>query len=342
MLYIIPVLVSFVVSLIFLKPTMKFLFRAGIRGIDQQKPKKPELPTSTGIIVMASFLAGVFSFIGLNTFLFKTTIDLTSLLAAAFSVIIVAFIGFLDDVNVSRSPKTDKGIQDIRIGLKQWQKPLLTFPAAVPLMAVAAGVSVIQIPVLGTINFGIFFPLIIVPLAVVFVTNASNMLAGMNGLETGLGIITSFFIGLYSLFAGSPEGFLISFSVLGGFLALIFFNWYPAKILPGDSLTYLSGAVLVSVVIIADIQKFGLILFLPWILEFVLKLRSKFKARSLGVLQVDGTLKSSYKKIYSLTHLCMRLGIRGERNITITILTAELVLALSTFVFYVFVVGKPI
>jgi len=96
MIYLIPLVISFIVALIFLKPTSKFLFRAGIKAIDQQKPGKPELPTSIGIVVMAGFLAGLFALIGLNTFLFKIPLDLTSLFAASFSVIIIAFIGFLD------------------------------------------------------------------------------------------------------------------------------------------------------------------------------------------------------------------------------------------------------
>ena len=337
MFYLIPLIIALLISLVFAKPAMKFLFRAGIKGIDQQKKNKPELPTSSGIIVMGGFLGGVFTFIGLNTFWLKTSANLTLLLAAAFSIIIVTFIGFLDDINVARNPRKDKGIKDIRIGLKQWQKPLLTFPAAIPLMAISAGVSTLVIPVFGFINFSVFFPLIIIPLAVVFVTNSSNMLAGMNGLEIGLGIITSFCIGAYSIFVGSFEAAIISFSTLGALLAIIGFNWYPAKLLPGDSLTYLIGASLVSSVVLADMQKFGLLIFLPWVLEFLLKLRSKFKARSLGVLQPDGTLKSSYRKIYSLTHLCMRLGIKKERNITIAILGTEFVLCLAVFLFYVLI-----
>lgn len=313
MLYLISLVVSFIIALIFIKPTMRFLYRAGIVGIDQQKKDKPKLPTSAGVIVMAGFLAGVFVFIGLNTFLFKIEINLLHLFAAAFSVIIITFIGFFDDINVSRTPKKDKGLEDIRVGLKQWQKPLLTLPAAIPLMIISSGVSTMNLPFLGDVNFGIFYPLIIIPLAVVFVTNASNMLAGMNGLEAGLGIITSFFIGLYSIFWGTLDVSIISFSLLGSLLPLMYFNKYPAKILPGDSLTYLIGAVFVTTIIIGNIEKLGLLIFAPWILEFILKLRSKFGARSLGNLK-NNKLISPYKKIYSLTHLLMKLGVNKEKN----------------------------
>ena len=338
MLYLIPLITSLVIVLLFIKPTMRFLTRAGIIGIDQQKKDKPKLPTSAGIVVMVGFLAGIFAFIGLNTFLFKLETNLLYILAAAFSVIIITFIGFFDDINVSRSPRKDKGLEDIRIGLKQWQKPLLTLPAAIPLMAISAGVSEISLPFLGPVNFGIFFPLLIIPLAVIFVTNATNMLAGMNGLETGLGLVTTFFIGLYSILLGSLGSAVIAFSAFGALLGLIYFNWYPAKILPGDSLTYLIGSVLITSIVVGNLEAIGFIIFIPWIIEFFLKARSKFKARSIGLLQTNGTLETPYKRVYSLTHLMMRFGLDREKRISLFLILIETVLCLLVLFAFLFIV----
>ena len=318
--------ISLVAVVIFFKPLSKFLFRVGIRGTDQQKAAKPLLPTSAGLIVIVGFLAGIFFYIGFNTFVLHEEANLAILFAASFSIIIITFIGFFDDINISPTMKLDKGVRDIRIGLKQWQKPLLVLPAALPLMAVKAGVTQMTIPFVGAVNLGILYPLLIIPIAVIFVANATNMLAGMNGMEAGLGFLTTISMGIYASIFGQTEAAIISFAAAGALLAILFFNWYPAKILPGDSLTFLIGASIVSAMVIGNMEKFAMLIFTPWIIEFFLKMRLKFKARSLGDLQLNGTLKAPYKKIYSWTHIWMRLGVNTEKKIALSMILLEIIL----------------
>lgn len=326
-------LVSFFSVLFLTAPAKKFLERSGITGIDQQKKGKPKMATSGGVIVMVGMITGIFFFIWLNTFIFRYQINLVDLLAACCSIFLITFVGFVDDINVARYLVKNKGIKDVRIGLKQWQKPLLTLPAAIPLVAVMVGDTTVNIPFFGLVDFGIFYTLLIIPLAVVFVSNATNMLAGMNGLEAGLGFVSMLSLGIYSYFHGRIEASLIAFTLCLALLAFLKWNWFPAKILPGDSLTYLIGASYVSVVIIGNIEKFGIILFIPWIIEFFLKLRSKFKARSLGDLKENETLEAPYKKIYSLTHVVMKLKKAKEREITLALIIFEILVAICAFLF---------
>ncbi len=327
------ILISFF-TVFSLTPSMKkFLERARIVGVDQQKMGKPKLATSAGVLIITGVLLGGFFFIGINTFLIHTHVNLTYLLAAYCSIFIITFIGFLDDLNIARIPKKNKGIEDLRIGLKQWQKPLLTLPAAIPLMAVMAGTSVMDLPFIGIVDLGIIYPLLLIPIAVVVVSNVTNMLAGMNGLEAGLGFVSMFSLGLYTFMLGRIEASIIAFTLCFSLLAFLRWNWSPAKFLPGDSLTYLIGASFASIVIIGNIEKFGIVVFTPWIIEALLKLRSKFSARSLGDLQVDGTLKPPYEKIYSLTHLFMKITPTKERNITSAIIGFEIIVCILAFIF---------
>ena len=326
------ILVAFF-TVLFITPSIKkFLERSGIAGVDQQKKDKPTMAASAGILVICGVLLGGFFFIGIHTFLIHISLNTSYLLAAYCSILIITFVGFLDDINVSKAPKKNKGVADIRIGLKQWQKPLLTLPAAIPLMAIMAGTKTMDFPFLGTIDFGIIYPLIIVPMAVVVVSNAANMLAGMNGLEAGLGIVSTFSLGLYTLMLGRLEASLIAFTLCFSLLAFIKWNWCPAKFLPGDSLTYLIGASLASIIIIGNIEKFGLMVLTPWIIEAFLKLRSKFRARSLGDLQNDGTLSAPYKKIYSLNHLVMKIKPMKEWQVTATLILFEAFVCLLAFI----------
>ncbi|HDD45981.1 MAG TPA: hypothetical protein ENG42_00755 [Candidatus Aenigmarchaeota archaeon] len=328
------VALSFFTVLILGNKVKIFMERIGILGIDQQKPNKPRIATSAGLLVISGILLAGFSFIGLNTFLGANNLNLLSLLAAYNTILIITLAGFLDDINTRAVPKNDKGLKEYRVGLKQWQKVLLTAPAAIPLMAIRAGHTIMALPFIGSIDFGILYPLVLVPIAVVCVSNATNMLAGMNGLEAGLGFIANLTLGVYALTINQKEAALIALTTAFSLLAFLRWNWYPAKFLPGDSLTYLIGASFVSAVIIGNMEKFGMIIFLPWIIEALLKLRSGFKARSLGDLQKDGWLKAPYKKIYSLTHVVMMLGKFKEWKITVIILSIEAIISISTLLFY--------
>ena len=280
-------------------------------------------------------LAGIMAYIALNTFVFDGTLNLTVMLAASSTILIISLVGILDDLNIRQTQTMARtGTREYRIGLRQWVKPVMSLAGAVPLMAVSAGASDLVLPFIGGIDVGILFPLFFVPLAVVVVSNVNNMLAGMNGLEAGLGFVASASLGIYLLAFNRIEGSIISFALAAALLAFLIFNWYPARILPGDSLTYLIGAVFVTAVIVGNVEKFGIFIYLPWIVEALLKLRGRFAVSSLGILQDNGTLRSQYQKIYSLTHLMMRLKPMSERGVAFSIIGIEVIICLLGFLIF--------
>lgn len=329
-------IVSFFASVLIIPRFMDFLRGANIVGIDQQKRGKPLLPSSGGLPVAFGLLAGIMLYIALNTFWFLLPIDVTVLLAASSTILIISLVGILDDLNIKQTQQRARtGTKEYREGLRQWVKPVMTLAGAVPLMVVSAGASDLVLPLIGGIDVGVFYPLFFVPLAVVVVSNIANMLAGMNGLEAGMGLIASFSLGLYLFLFGRIEGSILSFALAATLLAFLVYNWHPARLLPGDSLTYLIGAVFVTAVIIGNAEKFGIFIFIPWIVEGFLKLRGRFARSSLGVLQADGTLKSHYSKVYSLTHLFLRKGKYTEKQITTGFVLIEAVIcALGFLIFF--------
>jgi len=132
------------------------------------------------------------------------------------------------------------------------------------------------------------------PLGLLFVSNVVNMLAGTNGLSAGMSFIATG-LGTFAILNGKIEAALIAFGLAGALLGFLKYNWYPASILPGDSMTYLCGAGLFSAMVIGNMEKFGVFIFLPWFLEFFLKLRSGFRAHSWGTLE-KGKLKPQHRK----------------------------------------------
>ncbi len=336
----VSMIVAFATALLVTPFFIRFLFKTGVVALDLHKKDKPKKATSGGICVASGVLAGLLAYIGFQTFYTRFFLEdknltwLIPLLAVTSSVLLVMFVGFLDDLAVKgKMEKTKEGL-DIRVGLPQWIKPLLTLPAAIPLMAISAGVTRMALPIVGVIDFGVLYPLLLIPIGVVGASNMVNLLAGFNGLEAGMGIV--YFLGLGILALLNPRAqtsglvvFMITFAALVGFIG---YNWYPAKILPGDSLTYLLGSLVASGVIVGNMDRYGIVVMLPFIIEFFLKLRAKFKASCLGKLREDGKLDPPYgRKIYSWTHLIMNLKPLTEKQVTIILILVQIIFTLLIF-----------
>ena len=315
---IIPAIISFIATVVGTRFLMRYLYGAGVVGEDHNKGKPVLLASSGGLAVAFGIIVGVLVYTFGATFVFvPVTMALSTLLAVALSVTLIAFVGFLDDINVKRNRVESTDRKDIRKGLKQWQKPLLTLLGALPLMAINAGVSQVSIPFIGSVNLGLLYPLVALPLAVIFVSNAFNLLGGFDGLQPMTSLIASGGLFIYCLFYGGYIGTLIAALLFASILAFLPFNKYKAKILPGDSFTYAVGAGIVAVMVTGQAEAFGFIIFIPWIIEFVLHLRKGFHVNDLGIRQKDGTFKAPYgKRIYSLTHVVMNLKRATEQDVT--------------------------
>ncbi len=228
------------------------------------------------------------------------------LIAAALTTSLIAFLGFVDDV---------LDIPDI-------YRVILPLFAAIPLMLIMTHINSIEIPFLGIINLNLgtlllpyigtitlnLYAIILIPIGIVACSNLINLLAGFNGLETGTGIIISIFLVILLYLSGLNSSRVIAIYILvgliGALISFLIFNWYPAKVFPGNIVTYLIGSIIAVVVIIGGIEFYGAILLTPQIIEFLLKALSKFKAENFGTCK-EGKLYYT-GKIYSLTHLIMK------------------------------------
>lgn len=328
----VTIFISFSVGLIFAPRFIKFFRSAGIVGVDMHKKKRPEVPEMGAPIVMAGFLAGIFFFIWIKVFIWQDMQNLIELFAGISTVLIIMTIGIFDDLTVLLKRRVKGRFKKYkRIGLKQWQKPLLTLPAAIPLMAIMAGNSTMVFPFLGVVDIGILYPLLLVPIGVVGASNAISMLGGFNGLEAGLGTVLIGSLGVFAYLHGEIGAAFLAFAFSAALLAFLRYNWYPARIFPGDGLNYAIGAVIVTIAIIGNMEKFAIYAFLPWFLEFLLKAGSKFKAENFGVLQKDETLKAPYNQNYSLTHFAMRLGRLKEYQVTAVLILFEIIIVATLF-----------
>ena len=201
--------------------------------------------------------------------------------------------------------------------------------AALPLIAVDTGIPKIHF-LNYEIQLGNLYPYILIPLGVIACANFINILAGFNGLEAGSGAIAcaTIFSASVILMKLEPGKYsvttpIIALAMLGACLAFLVFNWYPAKIFPGNVGTYVIGAAIASAVIIGDMEKIGIIALTPQIIEFFLKTRGNFRTGNFGSL-VNGSL--IYKdKVNSLAHLIMKYTKVDEKRLVLYLLGIQVI-----------------
>ncbi len=318
------------------------LIRAGLVAQDINKLKRPILPSSGGFLIIIGLFAGVMALISAFNYVIKANLNPEALLLGLSSIIIISLIGFVDDISGGkiRTSKEDikrmaKNYSVFNGGIRQWQKPLLTLIGAIPLMVFFFG-STVYIPFIGNITINpVLYIIFLIPLGVIFASNSYNMLEGLNGIAIQMGLVVFAASSIMAYHIQHYNGFALSTIIFAALLGYLYYGKYPAKIIPGDSLTYLVGAAVAVVAIIGKMQLFVIILLIPWIIEFFLKARKRFHASSWGLIQKDGRLKSVYgNKIYSLTHIFMRTGRYKEWQITAFLTLIEIFIALVALIIF--------
>ena len=128
MIYIIVLItaIAFFSTLFAITRFIKFLESSNIVGIDQQKKSRPLLPSSGGLPVAFGLLAGIMAYIALNTFVFDGTLNLTVMLAASSTILIISLVGILDDLNISSSSTFFPKLKCNPISLKRNSAVFLT------------------------------------------------------------------------------------------------------------------------------------------------------------------------------------------------------------------------
>lgn len=291
---------------------------------DMNKYKRPLATKAGGIAATMAIIFSIFVYIFFKTFILHSLTHEIETLSITITLILACFIGFVDDI-----------FGWAKSSITGYKKILMTIPIAVPLMVINAGQSTMTLPFLGSINFGVLYPLIIIPLAIVGTTNGFNLLAGFNGMEAGLGAVSFLGLGIIAYLTGQMWLVLIAGIIIASLLGFLVFNKNPARIFPGNTLTYIIGALFGSFAIIGNMEKPALIIFIPFIVEGFLKLRSKFKAHNFGIPNKDNSLEPRYKKNYSLTHIALRILKKikprhkvYENDITWFVIAVEIILTI--------------
>lgn len=241
---------------------------------DQHKKNKRLIPNGLGaiyVLVSAVYLLLIFFFQTVNQ---PQVENVLPPLILAVCILFGGFLGLLDDW----------------IDLKWRYKAFLPLIAAIPLASFAYLIPLrpsIALPIVGTIDFGIYYYFIVVPVIVTIITNTVNQLGGLNGLETVCPAIV-----LIGLMAISGPLAILLYVPLIVWLALAYFN-FRGKIFVGNTGSFAIGTSLAAFAIISDLKGNLIISVLPYIFNSSLILLTYFFFRTRASVAFDGEKLSS-------------------------------------------------
>jgi len=134
--------------------------------------------------------------------------------------------------------------------------PYLKFAiqAVAATMLFAGGMRILDLPVLGAHGLPWFLGLPLTVLWVVAITNAFNLIDGLDGLAAGSALFSTVVFFVVALVSQSWLGALMSVALSGAILGFLRFNFNPATIFLGDSGSLFIGFIL-SALALACAQK---------------------------------------------------------------------------------------
>lgn len=319
---ILPLLSSFFFVLFFTPIWIKKAKKTGLSGKDMHKVSKKEVAEAGGVSTLIGFVLGILVYVALKTFYFKNETNLIEIFALLSSILIIGFIGLMDD------------ILGWKIGLNKKTRIFFLIFASIPLMVINAGHS----QLIG-IELGLIYPLIFVPLGIVGATATFNFLAGYNGLESSQGILILSALAIVTWFTGNSWLALICLIMVACLFSFYIFNHHPARVFPGDTLTYSVGSLIAIIAILGNIEKIAVFFFIPYIIETILKSRGKLKKESFADVDSEGNLENKYNKIYGLEHLVIKIlkrlkGKVKEKEVVYLINLFQVLIILIGFVIF--------
>lgn len=272
---------SFIVHAFSIVPFVNFLYRLKFfknkTAISKEKTdeasvhirSKAKTPEGGGLLIIV-ITSLIFAFT--MPFLQKMGFEITHVYPIADEIKIIFFtfisfglLGLYDDVIKFFEISREEGYT----GLKTRYKFLIQIALGLiigGMMYLNLGIDIIHIPFFGVVHFGIWF----VPMAaflIVAFANSVNITDGMDGLASGLLMISLFgFLLLSTSILDTPLSIFIALW-LGGLIAFLYFNVFPARLFLGDVGALSFGAAFATVGLLTGKVIALIIIGLPFLID---------------------------------------------------------------------------
>jgi len=287
-LIVVMILASFTLAMILLPLVIKRLARKGVVAADCYKRDLREIPTRGGFVIIGV----VFLMFGLATLFahlpgpISVPIHLTS---ADWAILIVAGLfaafGLVDDfLDVGRPVKIF----------------VLFFFSYRLIFEITS--TVVLVPFIGNIDFGVFYLALIIPIYVLVTANLVNMHSGFNGLASGLSAIVIAFLLLKCIIEGCYDGAFLQGGLLGAIFGFLWYNFYPARIFWGNTGSLAIGAAIGAAIVVSGFLVAGFVMLIPHTVNFLMYVYWRLMHRlhpndwrwrieKFGKVRADGTLE---------------------------------------------------
>jgi UDP-N-acetylmuramyl pentapeptide phosphotransferase/UDP-N-acetylglucosamine-1-phosphate transferase len=276
---------------------------------DQHKPNRPLVLNGLGVIYV--LVSVVYLFLMYFFDIIKVSNGVSPPLTLAICILFGGFMGLLDDW------------MDLR-----WRyKAFFPLVAAIPLISLATRLELrttMTTFLFGTMDFGVYYYFIVLPLLVTIITNTVNQLGGLNGLETVCPAIVM--IGLMAI--ARPNAVLL-YGPLIVWLLLALLN-FRGRVFVGNTGSFAIGMTLASFAVISDLKTDLIVSVIPYIFNSSLILLTYFFSRAKAKVSFDGEKLSSDHRRSLITVITYRRRLT-ERQVVVTI---SLMVAASTLVTY--------
>ena len=244
--------------------------RFGLLETDRYKAHQPQLPSAGGVVVLAGVLV-----VGLALLAVGELSDTAG--ALLFTILLLGLFGLFDDWR--------------NFGLPQGAKVMVPLILALPLALALRD----DVPP-GWLDWAP--PVLVVILVCLYLTataNLHNMHAGYNGLSCGLAVLLLGGVCVKMLLTDETGNLPLAAGLLGATLVFLLFNRYPARVLEGDTGTYLWGAAVGGLLMVQVWPLLGLVMLGPHILDYLLWSYARAKGLKFvkfGSVDEDGNLQA--------------------------------------------------
>jgi len=269
---------------------------------DARRVHKNPIPRLGGLAIFYGFIIAVFCFIDISY-------QLRGVLLGA---VIIVTLGVLDDC----------------LELPAWLKLLIQIGAALLVIYHGVEINTFTNPFGGDpIPIGIWtIPITI--LWIVGVTNAVNLLDGLDGLAVGISSITSIVMVIISMLMGQAQIALIAVALAGAGFGFMPFNFHPAKIFMGDTGSTFLGFMLASISIMGLFKIYAMVSFVVPFLILLLPLLDTLIAIIRRLLSGQSPMKPDRGHFH---HKLLDSGMT-QKQAVITLYTLSGLLSLSAIV----------
>jgi len=204
------------------------------------------------------------------------------------------------------------GMYDDFHGSKALQKLVIQIMISLLLIKIGFSLQRIVIPGLIDINLGILS----VPLTILWligITNAINLIDGLDGLAAGIISIAALFFCLYGFFLKENFVLFSSLALMGANLAFLKYNFYPAKIFMGDTGSLFLGFIIGALAIYrARPEDLNNLFFLPAVLVLLFPLADIVFAFVRRILRKQHIFNSDFSHIH---HFFIKRGFNQVQTV---------------------------